>query len=428
MFLASLGGACVQDGINLRFLSTVIPRPAVLKLIIESTPINSEEIMSIDISGTMHSLASFIGRFNASPEHLAQTELNFACLRTCVKLLDRLQIRPPEEAAAGDDSAHSVSRLCPKYSSLLVRGHIECQLDDVRSDNVSEAMSIHKKNRVAQREAELRELVITGLTHMVSANSEHGFKQSSLPVSSLKAPEFEIEAVPAAVNRHSRLLELMKGLNMVLVMAICETCPQSEVEIMVSVMLNLFDTRSTLMALLKYMIEREVAATENEAQLFRSNTTCTRFLSAFAKVHGYTYLRSLIIPLIKAMAAVPPGHGYELDPGKPDVGETKAAQNLENVKVIASTFLEIISMSLPTLLRQMSREICTPISKVVQNVWPDCKFSPMGAFIFLRFISPAIVAPETIDVEIPKDLTPGRAVVDSSRTYDHHQDHPEFSE
>jgi len=35
--------------------------------------------------------------------------------------------------------------------------------------------------------------------------------------------------------------------------------------------------------------------------LFRSNSTCTRFLSAFAKVHGYAYLRSLIIPLIKSM-------------------------------------------------------------------------------------------------------------------------------
>ncbi|KAJ7055100.1 hypothetical protein C8F01DRAFT_470816 [Mycena amicta] len=560
LFLASLGGACVQDGINLKFLSSVIPAKylpdqlreiqppgplvskflhtltdelvsedsqmreisrnalgselsprlysrllrhfddtirqisnlvtgpelaeshilfvdqfsAVLRLIIESTPINSEEIMSIDISGTMQSLASFIARFDAyaasrlrlrfcllcdavcdradllairrdsparqkildilaewmqtlpetpsqAPEHAAQSELNLACLRTCVKLLDRLHIKPLEEAAAGDDSAHAVSRLFHKYSNLLLRGHVECQLDEVRSDNVSEAMSVTKKNRAAQREAELRELVIAGLTHMVSANSEHGFKQC-LPLAYGADPKkraifasvfarvisqgtkFEVEAPPAAVNRHSRLLELVKGSNMVLVMAICETCPQSEVEIMVSVMLNLFDTRSSLMALLKYMIEREVASTEHESQLFRGNTTCTRFLSAFAKAHGYTYLRSLIIPLIKAMASVPPGHGYELDPDRPDVGEAKAAQNLENVKVIASTFLEIIHMSLPAL-PAMFREICAHISKVVQTVWPDCKFSAMGAFIFLRFISPAIVAPETIDVEIPKDLT-----------------------
>jgi hypothetical protein len=31
--------------------------------------------------------------------------------------------------------------------------------------------------RVSQREAELRELVITGLSHLVSANTESGFKQ-----------------------------------------------------------------------------------------------------------------------------------------------------------------------------------------------------------------------------------------------------------
>lgn len=31
--------------------------------------------------------------------------------------------------------------------------------------------------RVSQREAELRELVITGLAHLVSANTESGFKQ-----------------------------------------------------------------------------------------------------------------------------------------------------------------------------------------------------------------------------------------------------------
>lgn len=31
--------------------------------------------------------------------------------------------------------------------------------------------------RISQKEAELRELVITGLTHLVGANSESGFKQ-----------------------------------------------------------------------------------------------------------------------------------------------------------------------------------------------------------------------------------------------------------
>lgn len=48
---------------------------------------------------------------------------------------------------------------------------------------------------------------------------------------------------------------------MVLAMAICEICPPSEVEIIVSVLLNVFDDRAHLMALLKLMIDREIAHT-----------------------------------------------------------------------------------------------------------------------------------------------------------------------
>ncbi|KAJ7034157.1 hypothetical protein C8F04DRAFT_582650 [Mycena alexandri] len=445
---------------------------AVLKLIIENKHTQSEDLMSIDISLTMHALAMFIARFDPQaasrlrvnflklcdtvcdrPETLTlrrdnpvrqkildivmewmqsapdsqdltpmQSDLNFACLCTCVKLLDRLQIQSLDEAATGDDSIHVVSRLFHKYSGLLLRGCVECQLPDhARSDNVSEAQSVAKKNRVAEREAELRELVITGLSHLVGSNSEHGFKQC-LPLAYDtdnkkraifarvfarvigQGTKFDVEDRVVSPGRNNRLLDLVKGSNMVLVMAICETCPPAEVEIMISVMLNLFDTRGSLMTLLKHMIDREVAHTENEAALFRSNSTCTRFLSAFAKVHGYSYLRSLIIPLIKSMASVPPGHGYELDPEKPDIGEAKAAQNLENVKFVAASFLEIITSSIPAL-PPMFREISAHISRVVSRVWPEAKFSAMGAFIFLRFISPAIVAPETIDVELPKELS-----------------------
>ncbi|KAJ6515229.1 hypothetical protein C8R45DRAFT_1049017 [Mycena sanguinolenta] len=425
---------------------------AVLKLIIDNKHVSSDEIMSIDISSTMYAFALFIARFDPHaasrlrlkflglcdsvcdrPDTLTlrrdnparqkildivmewmqiapdsqdltpmQSDHNFACLRTCVKLLDRLQIQSLDETATGDDSIHVVSRLFHKYSGLLMRGNIDCQPETVQLDNVSEANSVSKRNQVAQREAELRELVITGLSHLVAANSEHGFKQC-LPLAYDSDPKkraifanvfarvigqgtkFDVEERSTNPGRNNRLAE------MVLVMAICETCPPAEVEMMISVLLNLFDTRGTLMTLLKHMIDREIAHTENEAALFRSNSTCTRFLSAFAKVHGYTYLRSLINPLIKSMSSLPPGQSYELDPDRADVGEAKAAQNLENVKFVAASFLEIITSSIPIL----------PPSRV----WPEAKFSAMGAFIFLRFISPAIVAPETIDIELPKELS-----------------------
>lgn len=48
---------------------------------------------------------------------------------------------------------------------------------------------------------------------------------------------------------------------MILALTICEICPQSEVEMMISVLLNIFDSRTSLLSLIKLMIEREVAQT-----------------------------------------------------------------------------------------------------------------------------------------------------------------------
>jgi neurofibromin 1 len=48
-----------------------------------------------------------------------------------------------------------------------------------------------------------------------------------------------------------------------------------------------------------------------------------------------------------AMTAMPPGHGYDLDPAK--AGEQDVVQNQKNVELVASSFLEIVSSSIPAL-------------------------------------------------------------------------------
>jgi len=47
---------------------------------------------------------------------------------------------------------------------------------------------------------------------------------------------------------------------MVLALTICDICPPSEVDMMISVLLNVFNTRASLLSLMKAMIEKEVAA------------------------------------------------------------------------------------------------------------------------------------------------------------------------
>ncbi|KAF8645481.1 hypothetical protein AX16_007766 [Volvariella volvacea WC 439] len=450
------------------FLSEFI---SVLKMIVENSHVNMEDVMTIDISSIVYHVVVFVNRFSGpsslriktrfcvmcdsvcdrtdtltlrkdsslrraildvvldwmqlpsdrEPETVPlQTDLNLACLRTSVKLLDRLQLKAMETSNTGDDTMHVVSRHFNKYSTALLRGLELCQLDMPSSDSCSDIGSIHQKMKLAQREATLRELVITGLAHLVSANTESGFKQC-LPLAYDQdnrkrtifahvfarvlgqGTKFDPEDRSTTVSRSARLYELVRGYNMTVALAICEVCPPSEVEMMISVLLNIFDTRQSLMSLIKLMIEREVAQTDGEANLFRSNSTCTRMLSAFAKIHGYNYLRSLIQPLVHTMSSKPPGLGYDIDPQK--VSEPELSQNVQNVKVVAASFLEIISSSI-TILPSMFREICAHIAKVVSQIWPDSKFAAMGAFIFLRFISPAIVAPEIVDIELPKNDAP----------------------
>ncbi|KAF8559154.1 hypothetical protein OG21DRAFT_1570167 [Imleria badia] len=436
---------------------------SVLKSLVDNAQMPPDEALSIDLGSLLHVLVGFISRFNDPASYrvrikfcslvcsvcertdaltlrkddlsrnrildaimewfqdplLLQYDINIFALRTVVQLLDRLKLQSIDNNVPhdGDDLGHSVSRLFIRYSHVLLRALDVCQSDQATSDSTSDVLSVQKRMPTSQKEADVRELVITGLSHLVIANSENGVKHcialaydSDVKKRTIfvhvfarvlgKGTKFEPQRNPELQARRNQLRELVKGSDMVLAMVICECCPANEVDMMISVLMNIFDTRASLVALLKTMIDREIAHTASDADLFRSNSTCTRFLSAFARIHGYNYLRSLILPLIKTMASMPPGHAYDLDPAK--TPKHKLEQNQRDVEFIASSFLEIIGSSVPAL-PPMFREVCAHLAKAVYQVWPESKFAALGAFIFLRFISPAIVAPETVDVEVPKD-------------------------
>ncbi len=69
------------------------------------------------------------------------------------------------------------------------------------------------------------------------------------------------------------------------------------------------------------------------------------FLSAFAKIHGYDYLRTVLKPFVEQICSLPDDCSFELDPSK--APDQDLERNQETVSVATRAFLEIICSSVP---------------------------------------------------------------------------------
>lgn len=49
------------------------------------------------------------------------------------------------------------------------------------------------------------------------------------------------------------------------------------------------------------------------------------------------------------------------------------------------------------------RDLCYHISIVVKAVFPDSIYTAIGGWIFLRYINPAIISPEIVDLDLPEE-------------------------
>jgi hypothetical protein len=188
---------------------------------------------------------------------------------------------------------------------------------------------------------------------------------------------------------------------------------------------------------------------------------CTKLLGAFAKKHGYNYLRDLLSPLVQQLTVAPSNHSYELDPSKLRPGDD-VAENVKNLKHIVQAFLDVICASAGALppcvpswnagfstdpalfsselsgifastfrLACMSYQrphltttnlfIDLPTGRRASSQLLEASFS-WGSGVrnraerFLadtleRFICPAIVSPETVNIETPRDRTLKRSLI-----------------
>lgn len=116
-------------------------------------------------------------------------------------------------------------------------------------------------------------------------------------------------------------------------------------------------------------------------------------LSAYARWKGSAYLRSTLQPMLERLIQSSEELNLELDPTRSSSPE-ELHRNALQLQAVTQIFIEGICKSAARMPATF-RRICHTIATAVTLRFPDAKFTTVGAFIFLRFFCPAIVAPDS---------------------------------
>lgn len=349
-----------------------------------------------------------------------QRDLDLSCLRAMIPITDGLTIRSP-----GDDSEDSQnvakSRLFYRYYSMLVR--VLERANNVESESSNFARSISGMSTRVSSSESYPALAILVLSNLLSANVDVGLRHC------LALGYHEDSAIRTAfmqlitniLQQGTRFggltsksssaapkgyFDALTSPNLALVLALCEACPPSEVDELTLLLFRVFEAKGTLLSLMKVLVEREVAQTNHESELFRANSITTRLLTIFAKTYGYNYVRGTIHPLLASLAEKPEACSFELDPSKASATDD-IEKNAEHLKLMCQALLDIIYSSTPRL-PILFRALCYHIWDVVEDKFPESRHSAVGSFVFLRFYCPAIVAPEVVDLDVSPDTRESR--------------------
>ncbi len=339
-------------------------------------------------------------------------EMEGALCRALVPVLDGLVVHavdpsaPASDVAAAPPDPKLVHKYCDFFAFALHR------------QTAAEAGSARRGagSNGAQGPVANRQALIAAFANLISANLSVAFTRLPELVLTQDVPTrgANLEAIVRVLDGGARLdqlpaqsstdtwaelISLLRQPDLSLAVALCEVCPSSQFEELIEVLFKVFNTQASLVELLKAVIELEVTATDHESTLFRGNSFATRILTVYARTRGYHYLRETLKELLATVCSKPDGFVLDFDPHHESPDDDSAVRNLEQ---ITAAFLTTISNSLEEMPKAI-REITAHIADSVGERFPESVFTAVGGFIFLRFINPAIVSPETVDLDLPND-------------------------
>eukprot|EP01112_Ceratiomyxa_fruticulosa_P021687 TRINITY_DN7719_c0_g1_i1.p1 TRINITY_DN7719_c0_g1~~TRINITY_DN7719_c0_g1_i1.p1 ORF type:complete len:647 (+),score=138.87 TRINITY_DN7719_c0_g1_i1:103-1941(+) len=154
--------------------------------------------------------------------------------------------------------------------------------------------------------------------------------------------------------------------------------------------MNVFNAQNKVPLLFEHVISKEVKATKQDTTLFRTDSVATRTMISYLKYtsNKYGYMEKTIVPIIHEVLANP--KGCELDPEK----MPKTEKHEENVKTVLKWCERFLAAILNSKCPAEMHFLLSTVRDTVAHTFPSSQIKAVGGIFFLRFVGPAIFAPE----------------------------------
>ncbi|CCC07361.1 hypothetical protein SMACR_02368 [Sordaria macrospora] len=352
-----------------------------------------------------HSPRIDVGVFDQGQSRLdemarVQKDLDRACLKALAELTFRLPLQL-NDTTTDAQTSEKKGQLFQSYFSRFLEVLDPRYEHMFRTEHTSSSSS-------KDEQPSSSDLSITIMSNLLSANIDVGLK-SALFVGYHEHAEIRTAFVKvlynilvqgaefsnlssAAVNeKYDELLGLLTT-DPTLAMAMGAVCPSHEVDELTIALLSIYESRGQSFVLLEALIKQEIEETENESELLRRSCVATKMLSVYAKWKGAGYLKATLQKVLDRLMQTSKDLNLELDPTRVTSPE-ELQKNALQLEIVANVFIDDICAS-SARIPPSFRKICSIIAAAVMPRFSEAKYTAVGAFIFLRFFCPAIVAPE----------------------------------
>ncbi|ODV60149.1 RasGAP domain-containing protein ASCRUDRAFT_76657 [Ascoidea rubescens DSM 1968] len=170
-----------------------------------------------------------------------------------------------------------------------------------------------------------------------------------------------------------------------------DACPSSEVDSYSKSLLSWNESIGNSVICINDFISWEIKKSSSIVDILRRNIVPSRVLSMYAKDHGSAYLIETLRPVLNGL--VKNNDFFEVEKIQP--GEPGAEQNLNKFMYYLKKLVEDIYNSIDIVPLEF-KSICAHMRKeAAKKATETTAIVLVGSFMFLRFLCPAVVSPES---------------------------------